>query len=265
MNPLAGHTGSYYSYSTDDALAGIAEAGFRHVELSAVPGAVEHVDVHADPAEARAKLDHYGLTAVSISGHSNLTTKEGLEHGLAVVRWAERFGLPIVNTAVGGHAPDVDESESAFLANIGTLADAAQAAGITIALEIHGDLMASGERSIPLLDRIDHPAVKVNYDTANVEYYAGTLAVDDLPSIADRVAHVHLKDARGGKGNWDFPAIGQGHVDFARVLEILRGAGYDGPYSVEIEFTGEVPWPPLEEVNAAMRESHQTLSALGLS
>jgi L-ribulose-5-phosphate 3-epimerase len=265
MNPLAGHTGSYVSYSTDDALAGIAAAGFRHVELAAVPGAVEHVDVHGDPAETRARLDHHGLEAVSISGHSNLTTKEGLDHGLAVVRWAERFGLPIVNTAVGGHAPDVDESESAFLANIGTLADAAQAAGIIIALEIHGDLMASGERSLPLLDRIGHPAVKVNYDTANVEYYAGTAAVDDLPAIADRVAHVHLKDARGGKGSWDFPAIGQGHVDFERVLGILRDAGYDGPYSVEIEFTGEMPWPPLEEVNAAMRESHATLTALGLS
>jgi L-ribulose-5-phosphate 3-epimerase len=265
MNPLAGHTGSYVSYTTDDALAGIAAAGFHHVELAAVPGAIEHVDVHGDPAETRARLDHHGLEAVSISGHSNLTTKEGLDHGLAVVRWAERFGLPIVNTAVGGHAPDVDESESAFLANIGTLADAAQAAGIIIALEIHGDLMASGARSLPLLDRIGHPAVKVNYDTANVEYYAGTAAVDDLPAIADRVAHVHLKDARGGKGSWDFPAIGQGHVDFERVLEILRDAGYDGPYSVEIEFTGEMPWPPLEEVNAAMRESYATLTALGLS
>jgi L-ribulose-5-phosphate 3-epimerase len=265
MNALAGHTGSYYSYSTDEALAGIAEAGFRNVELSAVPGAIEHVDVHADPGEARAKLDHYGLRAVSISGHSDLTTAEGLEHGVAVVHWAERFEIPIVNTAVGGHAPNVDESESAFLANIGTLADAAEAAGIVVALETHGDLMASGARSRPLLERIDHPAVKVNYDTANVEYYAGVMAVDDLPAIADRIAHVHLKDARGGQGNWDFPAIGQGHVDFARVLEILRDAGYEGPYSVEIEFTGEVPWPPLQEVNAAMRESYRTLTALGLS
>ena len=257
MNPLAGHTGSYATHANEDALAGIAAAGFHHVELAHVPGAVEHVDVHKDPAEVKARLDHYGLEAVSISGHSNLTTPEGLEHGLAVVRWADKFGLPIVNTAVGGHAPDVDESESAFLANIGTLADAAQ--------EIHGDLMASGERSIPLLDRIVHDAVGVNYDTANVEYYAGVAAVDDLPAIADRVAHVHLKDARGGKGNWDFPAIGQGHVDFERVLAILRDAGYSGPYSVEIEFTGELPWPPVAEVDEAMRESYATLSALGLS
>jgi L-ribulose-5-phosphate 3-epimerase len=264
MSVLAGHTGSYYSYAFDDALAGLAEAGYRAVELSAVPGAIEHVDVHGDPAEVRARLEHFGLDAVSISGHSDLTTAAGLEHGLAVVRWAERFGVPIVNTAIGGHA-HVEESAEAFLANIGPLADAAQAAGLVLALEIHGDLMASGERSLPLLDRIGHPAVKVNYDTANVEYYSGVRAEDDLPAIADRVANVHLKDMRGEKGQWDFPAIGEGHIDFGRVIAILRAAGFDGPYAVEVEFTGELPWPPLDEVNAAMRASRDALAGHGLS
>ena len=263
MNALAGHANSFHSYSADEALAGIADAGYRYVELCAVPGWTEHVDVHGDPAVTRAQLERYGLQAVSISGHSDLTTDAGLEHGLAVVRWAERFGVPIVNTAIGGHA-HVAESEDAFMPNIGTLADAAQEAGLVIALEIHGDLMASGAVSVPLLDRIGHPAVKVNYDTANVEHYSGARAEDDLPSIADRVANVHLKDMRGGKGDWDFPAIGEGHVDFGRVLEILGDAGYEGPYAVEIEFTGE-PWPPLAEVVEAMRTSRETLARHGLS
>jgi L-ribulose-5-phosphate 3-epimerase len=262
MTALAGHTNSYHPYSAEQAYAGLAEAGYRAVELSAVPGWTEHVDVHGDPGAVRAQLARHGLEAVSISGHSDLTTAEGLEHGLAVVAWAERYGLPIVNTAIGGHA-HVKESEAAFLANIGTLADAAQAAGIVIALEIHGDLMATGARSAELLDRIGHPAVKVNYDTANVEHYAGVRAEDDLPAIADRVAHVHLKDMRGGKGDWDFPAIGEGHVDFGRVLEILRRAGYDGPYSVEVEFDGR--WPALEACTAAMRASRQALAPHGLS
>jgi sugar phosphate isomerase/epimerase len=133
-----------------------------------------------------------------------------------------------------------------------------------VALEIHGDLMASGAIAIPLLDRIGHPAVKVNYDTANVEHYSGARAEDDLPLIADRVANVHLKDSRGGQGEWDFPAIGEGHVDFGRVLAILGEAGYEGPYAVEIEFAGE-PWPPLAEVTEAMRASRAALAAYGLS
>jgi L-ribulose-5-phosphate 3-epimerase len=264
MVPLAGHTGSYYTYTFEQALEGLAGAGYRAVELTAVPGATEHVDVHGDPGAVRAQLERFGLEAVSISGHSDLTTGDGLQHGLAVVDWAARFGLPVVNTAIGGHA-HVEESEEAFLRNIGPLADAAEAAGVIVALEIHGDLMASGERSIPLLDRIGHPAVKVNYDTANVEFYSGVHAEDDLPAIADRVAHVHLKDTTGGKGVWNFPALGEGRVDFGRVVEILSAAGFEGPYSVEVEFRDDQPWPPLEGVSEAMRASRETLAAHGLS
>jgi hypothetical protein len=46
-------------------------------------------------------------------------------------------------------------------------------------------------------------------------------------------------------------------------FEGLCDAGYDGPYSVEIEFTGE-PWPPLAEVTDAMRGSRAHFASLGL-
>jgi L-ribulose-5-phosphate 3-epimerase len=262
-NPLAGHTNSYHTYSHDEALEVIAAAGFEHVELSAVPGWTEHVDLDADKGELRRKLDGYGLEPVSLSGHSDLTTPHGLEHGIKAVRWAADYGLPIMNSAVGGHQ-SADENESAFLQNIGELADAADAAGVVVALEIHGDIMASSDVTLPLIEKIGRDSVKVNYDTANVEFYSGDRAVDDLPKIVPHLAHVHLKETTGGKGNWNFPAIGDGHVDFARVLQVLREAGYSGPYSVEIEFTGE-PWPSLDDVNAAMRRSYEHLSALGLS
>jgi sugar phosphate isomerase/epimerase len=124
--------------------------------------------------------------------------------------------------------------------------------------------MASSDVTIPLMEKIGRESIKVNYDTANVEYYSGDLAVDDLPKITSYLAHVHLKDTTGGKGNWDFPACGEGTVDFVRVLQILDDAGYTGPYSVEIEFKGE-PWPPLAEVTRAMTSSYRHLSSLGLS
>jgi L-ribulose-5-phosphate 3-epimerase len=263
QNPLAGHTNSYHTYGHDEALRGIAEAGYRYVELSAVPGWTEHVDLEKPPGEVRRKLEGYGLEAVSLSGHSDLTTREGLDHGIKAVRWAADYGLPIVNTAVGGHQ-SADEDEAAFLANMGELADAAEVAGVVVTLEIHGDIMASSQVTLPLMEKIGRDSVKVNYDTANVEFYSGEKAVDDLPKIAPYLAHVHLKDTTGGKGNWNFPAIGDGVVDFARVLSILKDADYTGPYSVEIEFRGE-PWPPLEDVDTAMQRSHQHLSKLGLS
>ena len=262
QNPLAGHTNTYHTYGLDDALEGIAEAGYRHVELSAVPGWTEHVELNGRD-ELRRKLDAAGLTPVSLSAHSDLTTRAGLEHGIKAVRWAADYGIAIVNTAIGGHASQ-DEDEHAFLQHVGELADAADDAGVVVALEIHGDIMASSDVTIPLLEKIGRDSIKVNYDTANVEFYSGERAVDDLERVAPQLAHVHLQDTVGGKGVWNFPALGTGTVDFARVLEILDRAGYSGPYSVELEFQGE-PWPPLADVNEAMRSSYEHLRSLGLS
>ena len=74
---------------------------------------------------------------------------------------------------------------------------------------------------MPLLERIGHPRIKVAYDTANCEFYGDTKAVDDLRTMLPYLANVHLKDKRGGKGVWDFPEPGAGHVDFPAILQVL--------------------------------------------
>ena len=104
--------------------------------------------------------------------------------------------------------------------------------------------MATGALTVPLLEKIGHPRIRVAYDTANCEFYGDTKAVDDLAIVLPYLSNMHLKDKRGGKGVWDFPEPGAGHVDFAAILAILRDGGYEGPASVEIEFDGT--WPDLE-------------------
>ena len=89
-----GHTNSYHTHTREEAFAGIAAAGFRTVELTAVEGWTEHVDLDADTGELRARLAHYGLEPVVLSGHSDLTTPEGLALGIKAVRWCADYGLP---------------------------------------------------------------------------------------------------------------------------------------------------------------------------
>jgi sugar phosphate isomerase/epimerase len=265
QNILAGHTNSYHTYTLDQALEGIAKAGFKYVELTAVRGWTEHVPLEATPqdvAEIKAKLAHWGLTPSCLSGHSDLTTTEGVVDGKKAVDLCVQLGLTLMNTAVGGHA-SADENKDAFLANFFELADYASAVGVDLALEVHGDIMASGQKSIPLIKEIDRDNVGINYDTANCVYYGGVEAVDDIGPVVPYLKHVHLKDTRGGRAVWDFPAVGEGHVDFAGVLKILERGGYTAPFSVEIEFQG-MPWPPVDEVHRSMAVSYKTLSGLGL-
>jgi hypothetical protein len=167
-NRLGGHTNSYHTYSLEEALEGIAAAGYRYVELSAVRGWTEHVPLDADAktlGNIQRMLNTLGLVPVSLSGHSDLTTKAGLEDGLLALDLCERMGIGIMNTAIGGHASQ-SEDEAAFMGNIHALADAAAARDVLLGIEIHGEITKSGAASIPVLARIGRPNVLINYDTA---------------------------------------------------------------------------------------------------
>ena len=48
INRLGANTGSYHRHSLATALEGIAAAGYRYVELAAIPGVVQHVPLAAD-------------------------------------------------------------------------------------------------------------------------------------------------------------------------------------------------------------------------
>ena len=260
---LAASTNSYHSYTLDEALDGIAAAGFRSVELSSVPGWTEHVRRGADDEEIQTIKDllaQYRLTPVSLSGHSDLVTDEGVGEFRKALGLCRALGISYITTSTGGHADtsggSLDEQREAFLARIGPLADDAAADGITICLETHGGLLATGALSAALVRRIDKPNVGINYDPGNVIFYGDTRPEGDIGSAVGLIKHVHVKDQIGGAGVWNFPTIGTGEVDYRAIFAALDAAGFDGPCSIELEFQGE-PWPALDDVNRAMAESYR--------
>jgi L-ribulose-5-phosphate 3-epimerase len=206
-NRLAGHTNSYHTYSLDEALEGIAAAGYRYVELTAVRGWTEHISLDAD-AQALTKvqrtLNRLGLVPVSMSGHSDLTSKEGLQQGKQALDITARLGIDIMS-------------------NIGELADYAAKRGIMLGIEIHGDITSSGKKAIPIIQKINRDNVRINYDTANIEFYDnGTKAEDDLPETVPYLVHLHAKDHIGGAREWNFPAPGEESAQYSRKRRVYR-------------------------------------------
>src|SRR5437764_23024 len=97
-NRLGGHTNSYHTYSLEESLEGIAAAGFKFVELSAVRGWTEHIPLEADSktlGRIQRMLNKLGLIPISLSGHSDLTTKDGVDLALKAVDLCERLGIDI--------------------------------------------------------------------------------------------------------------------------------------------------------------------------
>ncbi len=260
---LSASTNCYHPYSLEEALAGIAGAGFTSVELNSVPGWTEHVKRDADDAEiarVRGLLEQNGLTAVSISGHSDLTTDTGADLFRKGLSLCQRLGIPMITTSSGGHDASSEgelfQQRDRFLERISALCDEAASIGVTICLETHGELLATGAIAAQVIRDINKPNIGINYDPANVVFYDGTRPEIDIIAAAPYVVHMHVKDQIGGKGQWNFPAVGTGEIDFATIFATLAGVGFAGPCSVEVEFTS-AGWPPIPEVNAAVAASYE--------
>ena len=114
--------------------------------------------------------------------------------------------------------------------------DVARRHGVTIVLETHPDLGANADAHRETMRRINHPNVRVNFDTGNITFYnKGTDAVAELKKIIDYVATVEVKDHSGQYKDWNFPVLGKGVVDFPAVLKVLEEHHFHGPITIEVE------------------------------
>jgi inosose dehydratase len=154
---------------------------------------------------------------------------------------------PAVCVSGAGQPADAAERRT-IVEHLRRLGDTAGEVGVTLALETHKGPTQNASAMLALMDEVDHPHVRLNFDTGNIAYYnQGADPCDELERVKHLVRNVHLKDNRGGFEDWYFPALGDGgSVDFVRVREILDGVGFTGPYTIEIEGIGGEPEPGLE-------------------
>ena len=156
--PLAGHTNSYHTYTFDEALAGIAEAGYRARRALGRPGldrarrprrAAGRRSLEARPLRARAGVA-LGALRPDDDGRAR-PRDQGRALGLRLRHPDHQHGdrRPLRRRR---------RTRVRSSANIGELADAAEAAGVDVALEIHGDIMASGALTRAAAGAIGAPA-----------------------------------------------------------------------------------------------------------
>ncbi|HKP17855.1 MAG TPA: sugar phosphate isomerase/epimerase family protein [Gaiellaceae bacterium] len=253
-------------YSLEEALRGLAAAGFENVEIGAVKDFLEHLDPDdLGPgviAETRALLEANGLRVVSMSGHAPLHLELGRERLRRVLHAGAELGIVVLNTFTGDAESDAERAS--FVENVRAIADEAQELGIALCIETDSNLMPTAETGVQLLDEIGHDWVRINYDPGNVVYYAGVSPEDDLTHALPRLGHVHLKDKRGGKGVLDFPPLGEGELDIPAMLRDIRDSGFSGPVSMEIEFTN-YEWPDWQACVDAARRGKAFWDSLALS
>lgn len=137
------------------------------------------------------------------------------------------------------HAGFIDESDVAyaekFYERIRCLADAAGENKIMLLLETGQE---TAEELRRFLEELDHPAVGVNFDPANMILYDKGNPIDAVKVLAPWVKHLHVKDATRTKkpGTWGAEVPwGNGEVQTEAFLKTLADVGFKGTLAIERE------------------------------
>ena len=254
----------------------IGETGIQHLELAlrghnfgglVIPESAVITEKATD-SEAHAFRAHLEKHKVKVSGcnvgGANILTVEGVELTIRRIQFARKwFGVPIVVSGAG--QPSNPAERATAVSHLRQIGDIAEELGMIVALETHKGPTQNAEAMLRLMEEVDHPAVRLNFDTGNIAYYnQGVDPADELEKVKHLVRNVHVKDNRGGFEDWYFPALGEGgSVDFKRIRQILDGVGFQGSYTIEIEGIQNEPEPGLDGRVGRITRSVEHLKACG--
>jgi sugar phosphate isomerase/epimerase len=112
--------------------------------------------------------------------------------------------------------------------------------GVTLAIEpMHPEcageftFLACLESALAMLDSLDHPSLKLAFDTYHLGFEPTCLT--RLAALAPRVAIVHLGDGKLPRNReQNRSPLGEGVIPLKEIISALEQAGYDGFYDVEL-------------------------------
>lgn len=220
---IACQLGSYGKY-VDRAWSHLPTIGIQNVEID-VPAANEIADMHS-------RLADHGLAVSSMHGIVDIASEQVVESMRPQFDMCTQFGTHYMFVSVqAGDVPrDVVWQR---LRDIGAVAGEHD---VTVVMETHPDLITNAAVALQTMREVDHPNVRINFDTANIYYYnENVTASGELAKVIGYVGSLHLKDTAGGLHEWNFPTLGQGVVDFTSVFALLDDAGFTGPCTMELE------------------------------
>jgi sugar phosphate isomerase/epimerase len=237
----------------------IAEQGGAHVEIA--PG--NYIDMEQPEVPERIR-EHASTRGLAVSNYAvgGQFLEDGaggreaaIEQALRQVDIARRLGTtrmrhdaawrPREETTPAHFERDLE----AIVDACRTIADYAAPFGITTSVENHGFHLQSSERVLRLIHEVDLPNFRLTMDVGNF-MCADESSVPAVRRCVTQASMIHLKDfywrsasRQPGKG-WfqtrtgDYlrgAIVGNGDIDMAEVLRLVKHSGYDGWISIEFE------------------------------
>ncbi|MBP1993341.1 sugar phosphate isomerase/epimerase family protein [Paenibacillus eucommiae] len=237
----------------------IALCGYDGVEIAAIQGMCEHLDLRRwkeQKNELQSIVSENGLEFLSTEVAS--LSEERL---LPAFEAAAEIGIPIVNVGPGGKS-DSEEDLQASIESLAKMAERAASYGITLCVKAHvGSSIYHTPSTLRAMQEITSQAFGIDMDPSHI-HRAGENAEEALPAVLSRVKHVHIRDCKGraqGPGPIGLQACGRGDIDLFEYCKAMVDGGYSGP--VVLEVIGAGPGHSLDQVSIVAAESYGYLNA----
>lgn len=262
---------SFRHQPLSEALRTVGELGFEEIDLGALPGVCDHVPYVLDSAaveQVAAEVQASGLRVRSVNGDvgdfnavlDEAQRAERADHLDMLLRLTAAVGAEALVLPCGAldHEPirSLEEDIRAVAEELTRASQRAATVGVELWCEsLHFfRLCWNTQRTQRLADELAGTGVGVVMDFSHIVASGGD-PVRFVETFADRITHVHLRDATAGNINL---SIGNGQADFPAGLQALEQAGYTGHFSLELE-TRDVTH---EQRPAATRAAGQYISSL---
>ena len=268
MKDLGCSTILYGGFSLEQALEGIAKAGYKAIEICARPGMAPHLEIGRTASyyeEIKAQVASHGLVIESIAGTGGI----GLDSPEfdTVIEAAQQVGAPALAEGAGGKSDD-EASFKQIVELINATAARTSQAGIKLSLKPHvNNAVYSTETALRLMREVDREWVGINFDASHIwRTAAAENPVKSLQQLKDYIATLRIRDNResreGPIGPVETQIPGKGSIDLPALAAVMNAIDHVAYVTLEIVGTHGGTDTPLAEVQRVVDESIAYLEPL---
>ncbi|MCR8630665.1 sugar phosphate isomerase/epimerase family protein [Paenibacillus radicis (ex Xue et al. 2023)] len=250
----------YKEFDFATAVRHIALSGYDGVEISAIQGMCEHLDLtrwKEQAAELRHVVQENGLSFLSME-FGSVKDEQRLLNALEA---AAEIGIPIINIGPGGKT-GIEEDVKQSIDQLQRLSEKAAALGVMLCVKAHiGQAIHDTPTTLRAISEVSSSAFGIDMDPSHI-YRANENPEVALPAVISRVKHIHIRDCKGreqGPGAIEMQACGRGDINLFAYCKAMVDNNYDGP--VVLEVIGAKPEHTLAQISIIAAETYGYLNA----
>lgn len=225
----------------DETLKGVKAAGYRSTGLLTRTKMDPFISAEATPEyldSLKKAIAASGLTAVmgALNSRHDTPIEDTIKSLHKQIDNAAFLGLESVMT----FGIDNPQQYEHYFKSMADAAAYGQEKRVRVVMKPHGGSSGASEEIIAAMKKVGHKNFSIWYDAGNIIHYTGKDPVEELKPIVQYVTGFCAKDCAEQKGEVMIQ-FGTGKVDFKRVFQVLKGAGFNGPIMVECCVLGDTP------------------------